>query len=151
MLRELKSRVRDLNPQALAALRVALKDRYVVLTLQHQDGSELEVWDGDGYTAIVGGPVEFYRHLQPEELMTVLRAALAGRLVYVRAFRFGSKMRDWFEISDRHASIGAGFAGAFGLPGWLVSKMPGAPVHTLRVRVSFDEGPAFLGAPELRS
>jgi len=112
---------------------------YLELRLGHDDGTDIAVVHGDGYTEIGGGPLAYRHYLSTDELVAVLAAALDGGLIYVRRDRFGRMVDSYFTVADADGRLGADFLN----PGRLVAWLPGTD---RRVRVTFSDAPALQPA-----
>ncbi len=148
VLRGARAALADQRPACLVDVRAEWSAPYLSLTFVHDDGTVLEISDGDGYTAIVGGAVNFHGYLPPPDLIAVIRAALTGGLTYVRCERLGLKVADYFEVVDRgDEQLGRGSYGIAGFPGALLGKLPLLPESVRRIRVDFDRRPALGTVP----
>jgi hypothetical protein len=119
------------------------------LTFVDADGSVLEVSDGDGYTAIVGGEANFHGYLPPTDLIAVTKGAFTGRLTNVRHVRFGYKVADFFGVSgvdERRIGASEPLCGAQsrGWNGSLPTATPGSPAIPCD---PVDRAPAFSTQP----
>jgi hypothetical protein len=146
--RDLLSAVRNqLMKQPPARLRdigVESGDRFVSLTFVHKDGAELVISDGDGYTAIVGGEVDFHGYIDTEDLIEVVTALLGSGVTYVRHARLGYKVADYFDVTGVELGrLGRGSYGIAGLPGALLGALPLLPEQVRHIRIRFDQAPAL--------
>jgi hypothetical protein len=138
----------DQRPRCLADLRAEWDEPFLSLTFVHADGSVLDVCDGDGYTTIVGGDVNFHGYLRAPELIAVIRAGLTGELTNIRQRRLGFKTADFFEIGGADVRrVGDGWQGIAGIPGAALGAAPLLRDSVRRTRVRFDRAPAFSTAP----
>jgi hypothetical protein len=141
--------IRAARPEFLANVHADWSEPFLGITLVHRDGTVLEVGDGDRYTTLVGGGVDFHGRLAPGGLSSVLVAALTGRLSYIRVSGLGLKVADHFEIDGRVGEqLGYDTYGIAGMPGMVLGRVPLIPHARLRIRVRFDRTPAVSSSYE---
>ena len=140
--RDLLSAVREeltgQPPARLRDVRVESGDRFVSLTFVHEDGTELEISDGDGYTAIVGGEVNYHGYIDIWELIALVTALLGPGVTYIRHARLGYKVADYFDVDEANRRIGRNSYGIAGLPGKLLGALPLLPEQVRRTRIQFS-------------
>ena len=130
-------------PTLLKAASGAWEDPYLALAFTHDDGTVISVTQGDGYTAVVGGGVDYKGYLDTSSLIDVLRGALRGRTSYVRQTRFGFMAGDYFEVVGREGErLGLSSQGIAGALPFILRLIPLAPTSVRRARISFESTPA---------
>jgi hypothetical protein len=123
------------------------KEPYLHLELIHRDGTVIKLTHGDGYTAVVGGGVNYQGYLDTACAIDVMIGAVRGQLTYVLHTRYGQTVADYFEVVGREGQrlgYGKGIAGV--LP-FLLKAIPLLPESVGRKRISFDGTPAITVTP----
>jgi hypothetical protein len=143
----LASEIATNPPSSLTEAAGEWKEPYLHLRLVHRDGTVIRVTHGDGYTAVVGGGVNYQGYLDTAYTIDVMVGAVRGRITYVRHTRFGQEVADYFEVVGREGQrlgYGKGIAGV--LP-FLFKAIPLLPEAVARKRISFDGTPAITDMP----
>ena len=124
-------------PAFLAEVTGEWKEPYLTLRFVHDDGTVVEVTHGDGYTAVVGGGIDYHDYLDTASAIDVLKSALRGRMTYVEHLRFGRKVAEYFEIDGQEHQLGYSRRG-LPLAQFVLGSIPGLPETIRKTRVGFD-------------
>jgi hypothetical protein len=129
-------------PPCLTEATGEWKEPYLHLRLVHRDGTVIEVTHGDGYTAVVGGGVNYQGALDTACAIDVIVGAVRGRTTYVHYTRFGQRVADYFEVSGREGQRLGYAKGIAGVLPLLFRVIPLLPETVGRTRISFVSTPA---------
>lgn len=132
--------VQEQPPAFLVEATGEWKEPFLMLRFVHRDGTVVEVTQGDGYTGVVGGGIDYSDYLDTASAIDVLKGALRSRMTYVEHLRFGRKVAEYFEIEGHEGRLGYSRRGLIvtPLPQWILRSIPGLPETVRRTRVGFD-------------